>query len=121
MTKVKKKKEKGFFLKLWLSENSLKDLFYSCATGSAYWTDTAVDFGYESFVDKIFAKGVKVVDTEEDDKKKYVLDKEAIKKGVSLLALHSPSYFNDILAGDGDEVTADVLLQYCIFGEVKYS
>ena len=51
---------------------------------------------------------------------KYALNRDGIEKGVMLMAINSPRHFNDMVDEGGDSITADVLLQYSLFGKVIY-
>ena len=56
--------------------------------------------------------------TYEDDK--FTLNRDGITVGLKLMATNSPHHFNDMVDERGDSITADVLLQYSLFGEVVY-
>ena len=56
--------------------------------------------------------------TYEDDK--FTLNRDSISVGLKLMATNSPRHFNDLVDEGGDSITADVLLQYSLFGEVVY-
>lgn len=59
----------------------------------------------------------------EDDEKELTLSKTDVISGLYKLS-QSKEYFHhfrDIVTEDDDGTTADVLLQFCLFGEVKYS
>tara|TARA_R110001592_G_scaffold65146_2_gene200034 strand:- start:490 stop:900 length:411 start_codon:yes stop_codon:yes gene_type:complete len=51
---------------------------------------------------------------------KYSLNREGIETGIMLMATNSPRHFNDLVDEGGDSITADVLLQYSLFGTVIY-
>ena len=51
---------------------------------------------------------------------KYSLNRDGIETGIMLMAEHSPRHFNDLVDEGGDSITADVLLQYSLFGTVIY-
>ena len=48
------------------------------------------------------------------------LNRESIENGIMLMEMNSPRHFNDMVSEGGDSTTADVLLQYSLFGEVVY-
>lgn len=54
------------------------------------------------------------------DKKKYRLNLKAIKTGLQKMADNSPRHFSDFVDETGDATTGDVLLQYCLFGEIIF-
>ena len=56
--------------------------------------------------------------TYKDDK--FTLNRDGITVGLKLMATNSPNHFNDLVDEGGDSITADVLLQYSLFGEVVY-
>ena len=51
---------------------------------------------------------------------RHTLNRKGIEDGVRFMAEHSPRHFNDMVDEGGDSITADVLLQYSLFGEVIY-
>ena len=55
-----------------------------------------------------------------DEGEKFTLNRDAITVGLGLMATNSPHHFNDLVDEGGDSITADVLLQYSLFGEVVY-
>lgn len=55
------------------------------------------------------------------DKKKYILDRNTIIRGLEIMAKKYPNRFQDIVVDNVDVDTADVLIQCSIFGEVIYA
>lgn len=55
-----------------------------------------------------------------EEAERYTLDREAMARGLALMAEHSPSHFATFLQENDDAETGDVFLQYCLFGEVKF-
>ena len=51
---------------------------------------------------------------------KFILNRGRIERGIMLMAMNSPRHFNDLVDEGGDSITADVLLQYSLFGKVIY-
>lgn len=51
---------------------------------------------------------------------RVVLDLAAIKRGVEAMHDKAHRHFFDMVEGDDDAVTADVLVQCCVFGDVVY-
>lgn len=98
--------------------SDIEDLLYSCATGSNYWSNNADQLGYESFVKEAFEKSVWIADSEED--KLHTFNLKKIKKGLTIMAKKEPKHFADFMSENSDEVTADVFLQCCLFGQVIY-
>jgi hypothetical protein len=43
-----------------------------------------------------------------------------IRAGLTRMAQNHPKHFADLVAEDGDASTADVFLQYCLLGEIRY-
>lgn len=103
----------------------IENLIYSMATGSHYWCSNAAEFGYERNVKKITEKGFDhiVFDDEANkgEQKNFFLNMTRIKTGLTLMAKNESEHFADILNENADEITADILLQLALFGEVKYS
>ena len=62
--------------------------------------------------------GEVIIQTYEGDR--HTLNRDGIEKGIMLMATNSPRHFNDMVDEGGDSITADVLLQYALFGKVIY-
>lgn len=59
--------------------------------------------------------------TEGDEQSKYFnLDLSVIQKGLEVMAEKYPEHFADIMSGNDDSATADVLIQCALFGEIIY-
>lgn len=66
-------------------------------------------------------EGCAVVITVQDEPgKTFRLDRDAIQKGLKVMATKCPKHFGDLLAENEDATTGDVFVQCCIFGEVVY-
>jgi hypothetical protein len=52
--------------------------------------------------------------------KTWVLNEEAMKRGLDLMHNQHIRHFADFVTGDGDTKTADVFLQLSLFGEIVY-
>jgi hypothetical protein len=52
--------------------------------------------------------------------KKYSLDREALTKGLVVMAKDQPLHFGNFISERDDATTGDVFLQCCLFGEVLY-
>jgi len=50
----------------------------------------------------------------------YVLDRDAIARGLAAMREKAPKHFGDVLAENDDATTGDLFLQCCLFGEVVY-
>mgnify|MGYP001581140220 CR=1 FL=1 len=100
----------------------IKDLLDSASRGSAYWAGTGL--AYESETDKALTEeGVEIQDFEGGDDlnpKIYNLNIRKIKRGLTAMAKKEPKHFADFIKEDDDQITADVFLQCCLFGEVIY-
>lgn len=55
-----------------------------------------------------------------DSNKQSNLHSGSIMEGLRVMAREHPRHFADMLSGEGDATTGDVLLQCCLFGEVVY-
>ncbi len=106
-----------------ISLDDIKDLLCGCATGSSYWASS--DLGYQSGMDDaVSEKGTEIQDIEASDDinpKLYMLDIKKIKRGLTVFAKKYPKAFVNFICEDYDELTSDVFLQCCLFGEVIYS
>jgi hypothetical protein len=56
----------------------------------------------------------------ESDKAEYRLDRQALGRGMQVMAKKYPCHFADVLNETGDATTGDVYLQCCLFGELIY-
>lgn len=123
-----------------LTDNDVRDLL-CCALegGSNYWyviekvfcthRDMAELVGgkikdpdvYDAIVD---GQGVLIGLVEEDEtvhgEKQWVLNREAITRGLQSLANNRPELFAKIAIEDYDANDADVFLQYALFGELVF-
>ena len=119
------------------SDQQIADLLCGAFEGgSNYWIEaisytkpkvekpTEVDGEiYPSYISYPFHEGGVVhifVDDEDDHASARVLNREKLQAGLQLMADKSPHHFADFLAGNDDATTADVFLQYCVFGEIIY-
>lgn len=57
---------------------------------------------------------------DDESEKELVLDREAIVRGLGVMAEKYPRHFADIIKEEGDAETGDVLLQCCLLGEIVY-
>ena len=55
-----------------------------------------------------------------DDKKKYTVDMDAIKKGTQIFFDKHPRHAADMMSENDDAITADVWFQCCALGELVY-
>ncbi len=58
--------------------------------------------------------------TEEDDGKEYRLDREALERGLRIMAEKYPRHWTNFVQENDDAETGDVYLQCCLFGEIVY-
>lgn len=56
----------------------------------------------------------------DDGKDAIVLDLEAMKRGLAVMAKQEPKHFGDFMQENDDATTADVFMQCCAFGKVVY-
>ena len=56
----------------------------------------------------------------DDDIEEFVLDWNKIVNGLKLMAKKASNDFKNMIDGNDDEITADVFLQYCLFGKLIY-
>ncbi len=50
----------------------------------------------------------------------FPLWRARIRDGLKVMAETQPGHFGDLLSDQGDATTADVFVQLCLFGEVRY-
>lgn len=105
--------------------------------GSNYWMEiedykepkewTFTDGGAEGYYGHTYplneGGAVIIIDQEDDKAKTYRLDNEAIQRGLTLLSTSKTyaHHWRDFVAEDSDQITGDVFLQMCLFGDVIYS
>jgi hypothetical protein len=106
----------------------IADILYSADVGTNYWNSHHSNLGYEKNVVQMLEdddKGIIIADVEDCDEndvpKSYILNKKKLKKGLTVLAKKYPHHFCDILKKETDMITADVLVQCSIFGDILYS
>lgn len=110
-----------------ISLEKIEDLLYSADRGTDYWNEGHRSLGFERNVKHILANpkdGIKIEDIEGgdgDNPKIHFLSLPKIKKGLTILAKKYPHHLCDILNDETDMITADVLVQCSIFGDIIYS
>lgn len=95
-----------------IPEENLKSMLLSATEFCGYWARTDANMTAS-------LKGclrVRVVEHLEG----YVLNRAAIHKGLELCAAGSPHAFKLLLENNCDGPAADVILQYALFGELKF-
>lgn len=63
---------------------------------------------------------VEIEDQEEGKGRTYLLNRQALQKGLEIFARDEPRHFSDFVLEKDDADTADVFLQCCTFGEAIY-
>lgn len=59
-------------------------------------------------------------DREDEDKRRYRLDRRTIEEGLAVMAKKYPKHFGDLISENDDADTGDVFMQCCVFGEIVY-
>lgn len=59
------------------------------------------------------------VDPDFEPEGPWILDREAINRGLQLLSQH-PRHFRDFVEENEDAITGDVFIQLCLFGNIVY-
>lgn len=67
-----------------------------------------------------FTAGCSVEIRDMEGEKLYQLNREALDRGVKVMAEKYPKHFSAVISEDADATTADVFLQCCLFGEAIY-
>lgn len=109
----------------------VKDLLCNAIEGgSNYWVDTLDRMGgitreqaeYRQDVPFVEGGWLELVEGEEDCGKgrKFRIDLEAIKKGLTVMAEKYPKAFADFINENDDAETGDIFLQCICFGEAIY-
>lgn len=62
-------------------------------------------------------------DIESEDGETYELSRDTIRHGLEIMATSEEGarHYADLIAETGDKTTGDVLVQYALFGEIRYS
>ncbi len=107
-------------IRVHISLEKIADLLYTAGDGSNYWAEINTEFVYKI----LHGKTIYIKDKE--DKKRelgYGLDLKKIKRGLTIMAKKYPTHFTNFINENlaYDEITGDVFLQCCLFGEIKYS
>lgn len=58
--------------------------------------------------------------TDVEDPKRLILNREAVERGLKLMAENHPRHFTDFIEGDSDSTTGDIFIQLCLLGKVVY-
>lgn len=92
--------------------------------GSNYWAQITVGKHLPGWSNYFTAK-FKIIEISDEERgafsgQTYELSIEKLKKGLELMAKHSPHHFADVVKETGDAVTGDVTVQYALFGHIVY-
>jgi len=120
-------------VELEMPEQRIQDLLCNALEGgSNYWYvikdkrypegQTKESLGIEFEHIELPLKGGTLVigDFEAEGDEDKELNREAIEKGLKVMAEKYPRHFGDWMAENDDAITGDVFLQCCLFGEVVY-
>ncbi len=98
--------------------------------GSNYWIEQCTDLTYPEgktradfkypYIEVPMAGGSYMVKPIEGGKP-VKLDREAIMRGLQLMAEKEPGYWSDFITENDDAITGDIFLQCALFGEVLFS
>jgi hypothetical protein len=125
------KAHKPFKVQVGVREENIESLLCSAFDGgSNYWMEIKghrekkgkpqTDYPAQSVIQdgEVFIK-----DIEEDKPRSYVLTLSKVHKGLQALASSKKysHHWTDIVNENCDQITGDVFLQFCLFGDVKYS
>lgn len=103
-----------------ISLEDIESLLDSASRGSAYWCEDVSELAYESAVKAIMDGKMIMLHDAEEDGKAYELTLAKVKKGIAIMAKKETRHFADLVLHNADQITADVLLQCALFGEVIY-
>lgn len=102
-----------------VSFEKVKNCLLSAPTGSNYWGNAA-ELGYDSAYPTLLAGG-KVEIQDEETAKCHPLTWIKLKAGLVKMSKECPEILADIMNSCGDQHSADTLLQYALFNEVRYN
>lgn len=117
-----------------ITKMMIADLLSTASEGGiSYWAEVldyvepaSMPFRFDKehiyrFVDYPLNGGsVTIRDAEEEGPEGWILDGEAIKRGLQVMATNHPKHWQDVLTDNHDAATADVFVQCCLFGDVIY-
>lgn len=104
-----------------IPEQKIVDALVSaCEDGSYYWARTdGLPYDRRGKSLRLPITVIEHLDGAEPVKQ-YLLNKKALTMGLQLMAEKHPHHFANMLTGNGDWITGDVLLQLSTLGELKY-
>lgn len=108
-----------------LTEGTFHDQVTSAIEGgSNYWAKIDVGTHRSGWRNYFTAKFTIIEDSDVKagaiKGKTYRLTLDKLKAGLQVLADKYPHHLKDIIAGTGDAITGDVLVQCALFGEIVY-
>lgn len=68
----------------------------------------------------ILGGAIMFTDDEEVPNKNYVINRWDLNVGLDRMARKYPRHFADVMTDNIDTTTADIFIQCCVFGEIKY-
>lgn len=112
---------KDIHIEVTITESDIENALCSAATGSRYWCENASDLGYDSTLKRLWSTDGRVELIDGETGEKHFLTLAKLEAGLKVMQKTHVRHFNDILSGDTDETTGDVLLQCALFDDVIYS
>lgn len=113
-----------FRIEVEVSDERIKDVLIGAFEGGSnywYWITDQSHKGHPADVIMDHEDGwVKIKDDEEGCMGEFTLTKQALYDGLQKMANQYAFHFNDVMEENDDAVTADVLLQMALFGELVY-
>lgn len=121
-----------------ITDQQISDLIVTAVEGgSNYWYMIAgyqepevIDFRCDTFCEDekphriydwpLCRGGAVIFEDIEGEYKDLLLNRESIRKGLTLMAEHHNRRFASVMDGNYDAEDADVFLQLCLFGEVIF-
>jgi len=97
-----------------------------CEGGINYWAespdDNAKEVGADYFHEAPLKEGgfFTVKDAEDEDAPEIRIDRDAINKGIKVMAVKYPWHLANALTENDDADTGDVFIQCAAFGEIVY-
>lgn len=119
---IKEKAIKPFVVRVEVDPERIVGLFISaCEGGSNYWCQGVTPHKPEGAKDGYWAmlEGFHLTEIE-TDAVEFFVSKKDIERGLQLLPTLAPKAFSSLVEDNTDAEVADVFLQLCAFGEIKY-
>jgi hypothetical protein len=114
-----------FDVRVEIDDRRLHDTLVSAIEGGCnYWASVDVGRHEPDWANYFTAKLTIIEESDESNGaiqgRTYQLSLDKLRSGVTTMANKYPHHFKDVMMGDGDATTGDVLVQCALFGTIVY-